>query len=149
MAHLTISLLGPLELALDGAPLSRLKSVKARALLAYLATETVGGASHAPHPRKSLAALLWPEQLDADALHDLRQALSQLRAALGGGEAHPFLEVTPTTLALNPESDCRVDAQAFAQALATAKRHAHPRLEECPPACGGWRRRWPSTAASC
>jgi predicted ATPase/DNA-binding SARP family transcriptional activator len=127
MSHLAIALLGPLEVTLDGEPVSRLTSLKAQALLAYLALER----GH-PHPRASLAALLWPEQLDADALHNLRQALSQLRAAVGDGQAqHPFLEVTRATLTFDPRSDCWLDAEVFGQALAASRRHAHPRLEAC------------------
>ena len=52
MAHLTIRLLGALQVTLDGAPLTDFESDKERALLAYLAEE-----SGQPHTREKLAGL--------------------------------------------------------------------------------------------
>jgi len=105
-----------------------------------------GGASHAPHPRESLAALLWPEQLDADALHDLRQALSQLRAALGAGEGAPLPgghtpPPWPSTGERLPRRRRGLCPGRWPQP--TARRTSA--WKSALPACVGWRRRWPST----
>ncbi|MGD9146963.1 MAG: alpha/beta hydrolase, partial [Anaerolineae bacterium] len=57
MARLSICLLGPLQVTLDGKPVTSFESDKVRALLAYLAVE-VGQ----PHRREKLAGLLWPDR---------------------------------------------------------------------------------------
>ena len=73
MAHLELSCLGGFVARLDGQAIARFCSGKARALLAYLAVE-----SDRPHPRETLAGLLWPDQSDATARANLRQALTNL-----------------------------------------------------------------------
>ena len=55
MAHLSLALLGPMQITLGGQPVSGIAYHKARALLAYLAIE-----SDRPHPRDALVGLLWP-----------------------------------------------------------------------------------------
>ncbi|MCB0126888.1 MAG: regulator, partial [Caldilineaceae bacterium] len=65
MTSLAISLLGPLQIQLDGQPIT-LPYDKVRALLAYLALE-----STRPLRRDTLTALLWPEQPDKEARHNL------------------------------------------------------------------------------
>jgi hypothetical protein len=52
MAHLSIRLLGSLQVTLDDEPITAFESDKVRALLAYLATE-----SALPHRRERLAGL--------------------------------------------------------------------------------------------
>ena len=53
MAKLEVSLFGPFQVRVNNSPVTQFKSVKVRALLAYLAAEAV----HL-QPRESLAALL-------------------------------------------------------------------------------------------
>ena len=77
MARLEVSLLGELRVQFDGAALDLPASRRARALLAWLALRP------GPHSRSRLAALLWPDVLDASARASLRSALWALRAALG------------------------------------------------------------------
>jgi len=84
MSHLAISLLGTFQVTLDGNPVTRFRADTARALLAYLAMHA-GVACR----RDLLAGLLWPEQPEATAHQNLRQALSRLRAAIGDREADP------------------------------------------------------------
>ena len=55
MAHLALTLFGPLEVTLDGDPVTSFASNKVRALLVYLAVE-----ADRPHRRDALAPLLWP-----------------------------------------------------------------------------------------
>ncbi len=110
MAHLSVSLLGPFQVTLDGQPITGFKSNKVRALLAYLAVET-----DRPHPREVLAGLLWPDWPNRDALSNLRYALSNLRRVTGDRTAEPpFLLITRDTLQFNVASDFSLDASAFA-----------------------------------
>jgi DNA-binding SARP family transcriptional activator/predicted ATPase len=121
MAHLSLSLLGPFQVTLDGQPVTGFKSNKERALLAYLAVE-----ADRPHRREVLAGLLWPEWPDRDALSNLRYALSNLRRVIGDraragararpaarGADPPFLFITRDTLQFNTASDHSLDVAAF------------------------------------
>ena len=114
MARLTLSLLGPFQVALDGEPLTSFDSNKVRALLAYLAVE-----AERPHRRDSLAALLWPEWPDRAARSNLRHALFNLRQAIGDYHARPpFLQITRETMQFNAASDYWCDVTAFTNLVA-------------------------------
>ncbi|MGC9335894.1 MAG: BTAD domain-containing putative transcriptional regulator, partial [Anaerolineae bacterium] len=118
MARLSLSLLGAFQAALDDEPITSFESVKAQALLAYLALEP-----DRPHSRVTLAGLLWPDRPDAAARNNLRHALSRLRRAIGdrgpkASEGQPFLLVTRETAQFNCASDCWVDVHAFQSLLA-------------------------------
>jgi len=91
MARLTVSLLGPPRIEVDGEPL-RVDTRKAIALLAYLA---VTGERKS---RDTLAALLWP---DHDAEH-ARAALRRTLSALGKGLGGEFLAIERSAIALDP-----------------------------------------------
>ena len=77
MATLQVRLLGELGAEFDGITITLPTSRRACALLAWLALRP------GPHSRSRLAALLWPDVLDASARASLRSALWALRAALG------------------------------------------------------------------
>ncbi len=109
MARLSLSLLGPPEIALDGRPITRFESDKARALLIYLAVE-----ADRPHRRESLAALLWPERPEDAARNSLRNAIANLRALFGDRDnPTPLLAITRHTVQLNPASDHWLDVNAL------------------------------------
>jgi DNA-binding SARP family transcriptional activator len=127
VTHLSLSLLGPFQVTLDGQPATGFKSNKERALLAYLAVE-----ADRPHRREVLAGLLWPEWPDRDALSNLRYALSNLRRVIGDrartesrvrAEAQteagvrdtepPVLLITRDTLQFNTASDHSLDVATF------------------------------------
>jgi DNA-binding SARP family transcriptional activator len=114
MAHLSVSLLGPLEVTLDGELVTGFKYDKARALLAYLIVE-----SDRAQRRDTLAALLWPDYPDRSARANLRNALSNLRAALGDRRAgendtiSSFLQVTRESIRFNTASNYWLDVKAF------------------------------------
>ncbi|MEJ2598763.1 MAG: BTAD domain-containing putative transcriptional regulator [Anaerolineales bacterium] len=111
MAHLSLSLLGPFRVALDGNPVKGLKSNKVRALLAYLSVE-----ADKPHHRETLAGLLWPDRSDRDALSNLRYTLSNLRQVIGDRTARPpFLLITRDRLQFNAASDYQLDVKSFVQ----------------------------------
>ncbi len=128
LAYLKLSLLGSIQITLDGRALTEFESDKARALLVYLAL----AAGH-PLRREALAALFWPEQDDKSALQNLRKTLSRLRQTLRDGDAadRPFLSVTPQTVEFNAASDVAVDVTDFQALLAETERHRHRRLTAC------------------
>jgi serine/threonine protein kinase/predicted ATPase/DNA-binding SARP family transcriptional activator len=132
MSRLEISLPGPFRVALDGEPVTQFEADTARALLAYLALHS---RMRAPCRRETLAGLLWPEQPETEARHNLRQALSRLRTAIGDRDTHvdlPFLLISRKTIQLNPESDTWLDVATFEGLVAACQEHAHRDLEACP-----------------
>jgi adenylate cyclase len=109
MAHLTIRVLGPLEVSLEGEPASGFASDKVRALLVYLVLSP-----DRPHRREALAGLLWPESSERSARTNLRNALANLRQAIRDGAASPpFLHSTRQTIQFNGQSDYWLDAEPF------------------------------------
>lgn len=109
MARLSLRLLGPLQVILDGQSITSFESNKVRALLAYLAVE-----ADRPHHRAALAALLWPDRPDRTARSNLRNVLSLLRRTIGDRDAAPpFLQVTRETIQFNADSDHWLDVAAF------------------------------------
>jgi len=129
MPRLSLSLLGPFQVTLDGNPVTAFESDKVRALLAYLAVE-----SDRPQRRGKLAGLLWPERTERSARQNLSQALFNLRHIVGDRDAEPpFLFITPQTLQFNRSSDHRLDVATFEALLAACEAHPHRRLEACGP----------------
>lgn len=129
MPRLELSFLGPFQAALDGAPVSGFESEKVRALLAYLAVER-----DRPHSRDTLAALFWPERPDVTARKNLRQALTNLRAAIADeAAAPPFLLISRDRLQFNVASDHGDDVADFEGKIAAAGAHRHRRLAGCWP----------------
>jgi len=117
MAHLSISLLGPIQVTLDGQPITGFKSNKVRALLAYLAME-----AHKPHRRETLAGLLWPDWPEREALGNLRYTLSDLRRSIGDRTADPpFLIISRDSIQFNLASDHWFDVAAFLESVGVEK----------------------------
>ncbi|MBL7202256.1 MAG: tetratricopeptide repeat protein [Anaerolineae bacterium] len=125
MSRLALSLLGPFQLTLDGQPIQAPLWAKTQALLAYVVSE-----ADRPHRREVLAGLLWPEQPDEAARHSLRQALHQLRLAIGA-EAPAVLGITSQSVHFNAASGCSADVRAFTDLLEACERHAHRRVGAC------------------
>lgn len=127
MAHLSLRLLGRFEAVLDDRLVSTFSTDKARALLAYLAVE-----ADTAHNREALTGLLWPDQPQARASQNLRQALSYVRQALGDRESSiPFLHVTHDAIQFNRESEHGIDTAAFTDLIASSRSHLHRRRETC------------------
>ncbi|MBN1640922.1 MAG: tetratricopeptide repeat protein [Anaerolineae bacterium] len=124
MPRLTMRFLGGYQVCVDGEPVTGLRYDKVRALLAYLAME-----ADRPHRREALAGLLWPEQTEARARHNLSQAQLTLRRVLGE-DAASYLTTTPQAIRFG--GDYWVDAALFGSLLAECQAHAHWRLETCP-----------------
>ncbi|MCJ7735971.1 MAG: hypothetical protein MUQ10_01480, partial [Anaerolineae bacterium] len=111
MTQLSFTLFGGFTVTLDGEPVTTFDSNKVRALLAYLAVE-----AGRTHRRESLAALLWPGYPDRSARTNLRNALANLRTAIGDRETEPpFLLITRETLQFNRESDHWLDVEVLEQ----------------------------------
>ncbi len=127
MASLKIVLFGTFKVNCNGQPLPGFRYDKVRALLAYLAVE-----NDRPHRRDELVGLFWPDSPEEDARTSLRQALAQLRAALGDSEAaRPAILAGRESVQWNPEADADVDVIAFEEALKAARTHAHRSPHSC------------------
>jgi predicted ATPase/DNA-binding SARP family transcriptional activator len=128
MSHLTISLLGPLQVSLAGQAIGGFAYNKARALLAYLVVE-----ADRTHQRDTIVGLLWPEMTDVAARTNLRQVLTSLRDTIGSGDpAAPFLITTRDTLQFNPASDYTLDVTHFVALLEACAKHRHRHMSRCP-----------------
>ena len=129
MSRLSISLLGAFQVTLDNETITDFATDKARALLAYLVVE----AEH-PHRRDALAGLLWPDEPQRKARHNLRQALSYLRQAISDDDNKaPFLLVSRQTIQFNTQSDHWLDVKAFKTLAALSRNHHHRGVESCLP----------------
>jgi len=104
---LEIRLLGGLSLTLDGALLTKFKSRKAEALLAYLAL------AKRPLSRTELAYLFWEESNEEQSRRNLRRTLSDLRQ-----QTADWLTVTRHTIAFNQDADYWLDVEAVQAGLA-------------------------------
>ncbi len=109
MAHLIINVLGELQVSIDDVAIASFKSDKVRALLAYLVVE-----ADRSHRREKLIGLLWPDCTEETARHNLRQALFNLRLALGDHTAQPpYLLISRAAIQWNIESDYALDLDRF------------------------------------
>ena len=113
---LTIELLGPVQVAVDGRPLV-VDTRKAVALLAYLA---VTGRAH---DRAHLVDLLWPDYDEGRGRATLRRTLSTLRSGVG----EERVSVDRASVGLEPEG-VELDVARLGR-LATL--HPHPEGESC------------------
>ncbi|RYG35762.1 hypothetical protein EON81_11725, partial [bacterium] len=131
MASLTLHLFGPMEIVVDGEPLPRMRSRKAKWLLALLALregQLVG--------REWVASVLWPDADKAIALANMRPVVSEIRRALG---EQSFRIQTPDrkTILLDLQ-DAEVDVVAFDAAMRAGRFeeavavYRGALLEDCP-----------------
>lgn len=148
---LSLTLLGSMQVEVNGEPARGIESSKGRGLLAYLAVE-----SDRPHSRESLATLFWPDEDQTTALRNLRQSLYNLAQALSGSEKRQrqdatgagsapeggaatgremaqegYLLTTRQDVRFNRSSEYRLDVEVFLDLLAEVGRHPHPHLNTC------------------
>lgn len=127
MPQLALHLLGPFQALFDGISITTFETHKVRALLAYLAVE-----ADRPHSRDELIGLLWPDQPDPAARASLRQALANLRKAIGDRSAEtPYLDITSDSIQFQHSSDVESDVVIFTELIAACRSHAHRRLAAC------------------
>jgi DNA-binding SARP family transcriptional activator/predicted ATPase len=132
---LSIHLLGPLQITLEGQPVSGFASNKVRALLALLAVEP-----ERPHRRETLAGMLWPGFPERSARVNLRHALANLRTAIADREASPpHLRITRQTIQFNAAGDAWVDVAAFLTLLEADSPTAQPTSQQLAEAVGLYR----------
>lgn len=133
MRNLGITLLGALNILLDGESIKGLDSDKTRALLVYLALE-----ADQPQRRDFLAEMFWPEKPEGVGRDSLKQALSNLRKALRERNAKtPFLLISREEIQFNTDSHFWADVNEFQELLEHVNNHNHPNLESCQ-ACAHW-----------
>lgn len=119
MSKLTLLLLGTPRIERNGTPIE-VDTRKAIALLAYLAI------TRQMHSRETLAALFWPDTLEARAR--LRRTLSVLYSAL----ARSWLDIERETIRLEQSSQLSVDVDQFHYLLQAWREHGHTAEEICP-----------------
>ncbi|MGQ4806990.1 hypothetical protein NKDENANG_00328 [Candidatus Entotheonellaceae bacterium PAL068K] len=107
MEILHLELLGSPSIRLGEQPLAGFTTMKAQALLMYLAV-TPG-----MHSRDTLASLLWRDMPNQQARKNLRNTLPNLRALVGS-----HLIITRHAVAFNRASPYHLDVEAFRSALA-------------------------------
>ena len=107
---LTVRVIGPMGLQLDGAAIETRANRREWSLLAWLAINP------GTHARAELTARFWPDVLDASARASLRSALWALRRALGDGGA-AYLHSSRDQVGLNDADGVWVDALEFARLL--------------------------------
>ena len=139
MARLTLHLLGSFQASLDEQPITRFRSDKTRALLAYLVTE-----ANRSHRRESLATLLWSGSSEKAARLSLRVSLSNLHKILGpmaryqkdpdeSADDASCLRIARESVRMNvPCRDCWIDAVEFDTLLANSDAHRHEEITRCP-----------------
>ncbi len=108
MDRLEIRLLGGFNALHGSRQITKFRSTKSRALLAYLATQP-----DQDHPRTRLATLLWGNLPEKAARTNLRIELSDLKQLLS---AHPALEISRTVVRVHHEF-LTVDAVDFRETV--------------------------------
>lgn len=127
MSRLTVRLFGKFRVLGQGRELSGLDASKVQELFSYLLVHR-----DRPHPRETLAGLLWEASSTAQSKKYLRQALWQLQSALNTRPEEPssiVLDIEPDWVGLNPEADLRLDVAEFEKAFSLAKGIAGQDLE--------------------
>ena len=107
---LRITLFGSPEITLRSEPVRGFVSIKAQALVWYLA------ATSGTHTRDALAGLLWSDIPDSNARRNLRDVLSNLRGLIGD-----YLLITRQTVGINQKSPHFVDSVKFSSSLAECR----------------------------
>lgn len=120
MQHLRASFFGKFELTYNSTSLATVGGSKAKELLCYLFLH-----HSQPHPRVTLATLLWQEGCTTSrAKAYLRKALWQLQRAFeqnAGLSSLPFLEVEPEWVQLHTPAEVWFDVEVFERAYETVK----------------------------
>lgn len=116
MSMLRVCLLGRLRISNGEKPLYSFGSSKVQELFSYLLLHP-----NRPHPRETLAGLLWGDVTTSHSKKYLRQALWQLQTALNSTSASLLLKTEADWLALNPDCDFWLDVRVFEQALSLAQ----------------------------
>ncbi|MEM7331183.1 MAG: tetratricopeptide repeat protein [Chloroflexota bacterium] len=129
---LEISLLGNFQAAINEQPLTRFRSDKVRALLAYLAIE-----NNRAHRRDSLATLLWTDAPTSNGLKNLRGNLYRLKTAIEQGNAtlyEQLFDFSNRSVKLDlgsPMPNVWIDAVHFERLFDESESHQHQDIYSC------------------
>jgi DNA-binding SARP family transcriptional activator len=126
MALLSLSLLGSFQAWTANGEQQTFRTLKERALLAYLAIEH--GRSHR---REDLAELLWPDRSEGVARNNLRQAMYGLRQVVGEAEFDNIFLVTSKDVRFNLSEKVWLDVAAYEIHLKAVKAHLHQQTGPC------------------
>jgi DNA-binding SARP family transcriptional activator len=129
-------MLGPFQTTLDGEQVSDFGSDKVQALLALLATSP-----NRPHRRETLAGTLWPGSAERTARTNLRQALANLRRALGDDRHSdpPLFRISRQTIQLDTSASVFVDVPRFLSLLEADRPAARAPIPQLVKAVGLYR----------
>lgn len=119
MPLLKVRLFGKVSAQYDERIVNGLDACKVRELFCYLLVYR-----QLPHPRESLAALLWGDSSTAQSKKYLRQALWELQTALNAHldpDHDGILVVEPEWVRLNPAAELWLDVAMFEQAFVLAQ----------------------------
>jgi len=115
MFALRIFLFGKFHAEVGGQDVDNLGGHKVQELFCYLLLHR-----DRPHPRETLAGLLWADSLTAQSKKYLRHALWQLQAAMDSltdPAGNRMLLLEPDWVRINPEADFWLDVVTFEQAF--------------------------------
>lgn len=127
MPYLSLSLLGPFQAWTADGALQSFRTLKERALLAYLSAE-----HDRAHRRENLASAFWPDRHEGIARNNLRQALFGIRQVIGDTGFNAIFNVTGEDVQINFGEQIWLDFAAFEVHLKAAQTHHHPQGEPCP-----------------
>jgi DNA-binding SARP family transcriptional activator len=116
MSAIRITLFGKFQAVCNDRVLDGLNGCKVQELFSYLLLYRTR-----PHPRETLASMLWGNRLTAQSKKYLRQSLWQLQTILDaqmGARRNRILLVETDWVRINSDADLWIDVAAFEQALA-------------------------------
>lgn len=121
MSGLSLSLLGPYTATINNRPLAKFPTVRAQALLIYLAVEAALGT--AAQRRETLMELLWPGMPPNSGRKNLRQTIYYLRQTIDTVQDDneteiPFLLADRYTVEINSNYPLALDVVEFLSLLA-------------------------------
>lgn len=123
---LFVRLLGSVQVRLAEQPIEHFRTKKVQALLLLLV------AGEKRPSRAQLMTMLWPDNDEATAKRNLRQALYHLRRNLSAADAGvPLFVSTRDYLQLHPDAPIECDLHQFRAALHTVANHPHDDLLHC------------------
>ncbi|NIM95912.1 MAG: hypothetical protein GTO18_19610 [Anaerolineales bacterium] len=119
MKQLHVRLFGKFAVHWDSQPIEGIEAGKAQELFSYLMIYR-----DQPHPRETLADLIWDANSTAQARKYLRQALWQLQNALQSHSievTNPLLLIEQDWIRVNPDAELWLDVARFEEAYNSAQ----------------------------
>lgn len=126
MPYLSLALLGPFQAWTENGTPQTLRTLKERALLAYLAVE-----NNRLHRRDVLAELFWPDRTEGVARNNLRQALYGIRQAIGEPGYNAIFSVSSDDIEVSLGESIWLDLAAYDMHLRAARVHHHAPGDLC------------------